>query len=136
MPSIEESIEQAMRDGQFDNLSGKGKPLRLDEHPYEDPEWRLAHHLLKESGFTLPWIQLRQEIEAEIAEAHAALRRAWEWRQSAAGETEWRQAQQAYTARIEQINRRIRDYNMQTPSLNFQMPALNAAREIDRLQAI
>lgn len=139
----EDPIDRAMREGKFDNLRGKGKPLRLDENPHEDPEWRLAHHVLKEGGFTLPWIQLRQEIESETEAAQSALRTAWERRQAASGaaaaalaDIEWRNARNTFRAQVERINWRIRDYNLQTPSLNFQLPPLNAEREIDRLKAI
>ena len=61
----------------------KGKPLRLDDNPLADPDWQLAYHLLKENGFTLPWIELRQEIEKEIEAARQSFKQAWEWRQSA-----------------------------------------------------
>jgi DnaJ family protein C protein 28 len=140
---MEDPIDRAMREGKFDNLPGKGKPLRLDENPHEDPDWRLAHHMLKESGFTLPWIQLRHEIEAETETAYTALRQAWERRQadrSEAGasftDVAWRSALNSFREQVERINRRIRDYNLQTPSLNFQLSPLNAEREIDRLTAI
>ena len=55
--SIEEIIRQAMQEGKFDDLPGKGKPLNLDQNPHQDPDWRVAHHLLKSAGFSLPWIE-------------------------------------------------------------------------------
>ena len=42
MPDIEEEISRAMREGKFSNLAGKGKPLRLEDDQFADPEWRLA----------------------------------------------------------------------------------------------
>ena len=66
MPNIEEQIRRAQEGGQFDDLPGKGKPLRLDENPHEDPEWRLAHQILRNGGFSLPWIEMWREIEAEL----------------------------------------------------------------------
>jgi hypothetical protein len=83
MSKVEEQICRAMEEGQFDNLPGKGKPLHLEDNPFEDPEWRLAHHVLRSSGFTLPWIEARRELEAAILEARTALRRSWAWRQAA-----------------------------------------------------
>jgi DnaJ family protein C protein 28 len=141
---MDDSIGKAMREGKFDNLSGKGKPLNFEEHPHEDPDWRLAHHVLKENGFTLPWIQARQEVEVEIQAALTALRRAWDRRQAALENSgasayhaqEWLLAVSKFTDEAARINRLIRDYNLQTPSLNFQLPPLNAEREIDRLKAI
>lgn len=142
MPRIDDHIQQAIQDGKFDNLPGKGKPLRLEENPYEDPEWRLAHHVLKESGFTLPWIELRQEIEAETAAARAALAGAWAWRQDALEkqqpyaevEAEWQRAAAAFKERVEGINQRIFDYNLQTPAESLQMMKLKAGKEVEAVK--
>mgnify|MGYP001360902941 CR=1 FL=1 len=141
MSDIEDAIEQAMREGKFDHLPGKGKPLKLEDQPNEDPEWRLAHHVLKNSGFTLPWIEARQEIEAEIEAARQALQRAWEWRKEAldrqqpnpASEAEWQRARRQFGERVEQINRRIFDYNLQAPTMGLQLRKLNLERELRSL---
>ena len=70
-----------MADGKFDNLPGKGKPLHLDEtNPHADPEWELAYRMLKESGYSLPWIETIREIEKDIEAARRDLQRAWKWR--------------------------------------------------------
>jgi DnaJ family protein C protein 28 len=138
MSDIDDSIKQAMQTGQFDNLPGKGKPLNLDENPFADPEWELAHHVLKNSGFTLPWIETRQQIEKELAEARADLKRAWEWRQSAAAqntlsaqvELQWQQSSSAFREKIVSLNKRIRDYNLQAPSDRFHLLVLNGEKEI------
>ena len=67
MPNIEEHLRKAIEEGKFDNLPGKGKPLHLDEaNPHADPEWELAYHMLKECGFSLPWIETIHEIEKDI----------------------------------------------------------------------
>jgi hypothetical protein len=67
----EEHIRQAIERGEFDHLSGKGKPLRWEEYPFEDPDRRLAHHILRNAGFTLPWIEARQGLLTEIAQARS-----------------------------------------------------------------
>ncbi len=61
MSNIEDHIRRAIEEGKFDDLPGKGKPLKLEDDPFVDPEWRLAHHMLRCSGFSLPWIERRQE---------------------------------------------------------------------------
>ena len=86
MPNIEELIQRAIREGKFDALPGQGKPLHLDDNPQADPDWQLAYHLLKENGFSLPWLELRQEIENEIESARQSLQRAWEMGQSSSDE--------------------------------------------------
>lgn len=139
MPSIEDHIRKAMEEGQFDDLPGKGKPLRLDENPLEDPEWRMAYHVLKNGGFTLPWIETRQEILTELEQQRQGLRRAWDWRNRAqaqgesltAVEAEWRRAREAFRQALERLNRRIRDFNLQVPSDRFQVRRVNIEAEIE-----
>ena len=143
MPNIDDLIRKAMEDGQFDGLKGKGKPLNLDSNPHEDPAWSLAHHVLKNSGFSLPWIQTRQDIETESTALLAGLKQAWRWRLEALErkephdlvEDEWRRAVARFEQAVEKLNRRIRIYNLEVPSERFQLMVLNAAREIEKLQA-
>ncbi len=139
--SVEEHIRRAMQEGKFDNLPGQGKPLHLDENPYEDPEWRLAHHMLRSSGYTLPWIELRGEIEAEEAAAAADLVRTWIWRQQAGQggvdllqvEVEWRRALAIFHERVEALNRKIFTYNLQVPSPQFALLKRNPEKMIQQL---
>jgi hypothetical protein len=141
MPDIEEQIRRAQEEGQFKDLPGKGKPLRLDENPHEDPEWRLAHHILRESGFSLPWIERLREIEADLGAARAALQQAWAWHQSALAQgqpyaqvqAEWERAQAAFRTEAARLNQRIGDYNLGAPAHRFQRPKVNAGREIEAL---
>ena len=67
--SLDEQIRRAMKDGTFDDLPGKGKPLSLEGNPHEDPAWRLAYRMLRSGGHTLPWIEKREEIEADFEDA-------------------------------------------------------------------
>jgi hypothetical protein len=46
----EDKIKQAIKDGEFDNLPGKGKPLVLDEMDGIPRELRMAYKLLKNAG--------------------------------------------------------------------------------------
>jgi DnaJ family protein C protein 28 len=139
--SIEEIIRQAMAEGKFDDLPGKGKPLDLGEEPYVDPDWRLAYYALRDAGYSLPWIETRREIEASLEEARLELARAWSWRGSALAkgearlwvDSEWRRAQEAFRQRATELNRRIATYNLEVPAQHFQMPPLIIDREIERL---
>ena len=139
MNNIEEAIRRAMESGQFDNLPGMGKPLRLDENPFEDPEWRIAHHILSSSGFTLPWIEIRREIEGLIQSARDEIRRSWEWRKTALAdrlpppfiEAEWSRAQERCRERVCDINQRIQNYNLEVPSPRFQLRPLSFESELE-----
>ncbi|NLO20830.1 MAG: DUF1992 domain-containing protein [Syntrophomonadaceae bacterium] len=62
---VENQIRQAMEKGEFDNLDGTGKPLRFDENPYEPPEVRMIHKILKDNDFAPYWIELGKEIDRD-----------------------------------------------------------------------
>ncbi len=117
---VDEKINRAMEAGEFDNLPGKGKPLKLDENPFEAAELRAAHHLLKENDFTLPWIETWNEIEADREAARAELRaarvRCWRAGRAAA----WELAKANFTGQVHAINRRILGYNLSVPAAVFQ----------------
>jgi DnaJ family protein C protein 28 len=138
MNDIEDPIDKAMQDGKFDDLPGKGKPLNLDENPFADPDWELAHHVLKSGGFTLPWIETRQQIEHDLEKARADLRQAWEWRQSASPqkmtlaqvEQQWQQYLSAFREKVITLNKQIRDYNLEAPAERFHLLVLNTEKEI------
>ena len=58
---VEQRIQKAQKEGLFDNLEGRGRPLNFeDEHVPE--ELRLAHKILKNAGFLPPEIQLKKKI--------------------------------------------------------------------------
>ena len=142
MPNIEEHSRQAMQAGKFDDLPGKGKPLSLDENPLADPEWQLAFHMLKDAGFTLPWIETLKDIETDLAAARAALQQALSWRRQAESDgqppefihLEWERAFHAFQNRVAALNKRIRDVNLEVPNPRFQRPLLDLAREVRRVE--
>jgi hypothetical protein len=135
--AIEDAIRRAVQDGQFSNLPGAGKPLNMDDPAYEDPEWWLAHHLLKENDFTLPWIAERQEIEALLEQARLRLRRTWLWYQNLPDRAdEWTRARGIFEDSVAELNRRIRDYNLTVPSPRFQRLFVRVDREIQRIQRL
>ena len=138
MPDIEEQIRRAMEEGRFDNLPGQGRPLNLEEDPFEDPDWRLANHILRNAGFSLPWIESRREIEAATEAARAVLARAWANRQAsqshpAMSQERWEQAEDVFRQAVAEINRRIASYNLEVPSLQLQRMSLDPGREIERI---
>lgn len=47
----ERRITEAMAEGLFDNLPGRGRPLALEDLSHLAPEVRLAYTILKNSGF-------------------------------------------------------------------------------------
>jgi DnaJ family protein C protein 28 len=138
MPNVEEYLRKAIEEGKFDHLPGKGKPLHIEENPNADPDWELAYHLIKESGFSLPWIVTLREIEDDIEKVRQVLQRAWKWRilylsaevPDEKASAEWVHALEAFTEKLPALNQRIRDYNLVVTNAHFQRPLLNYEQEL------
>lgn len=131
---IDEAIRRAIEAGDFDNLPGRGQPLNMENNPHEDPSWSLALHMLKENGFTPPWIAERQVIESELDGARQKFRQSWEYFQrNPSEEAAWQEALLAFQEQIARLNKRIREFNISVPSDRFQRLTINLQREIDRI---
>ncbi len=58
----ERKIQEAIRNGELDNLPGKGKPLQLEDESGIPEELRLAYKILKNADCLPPEVQLKKEI--------------------------------------------------------------------------
>lgn len=138
---VEKKISEAMKEGAFDNLAGKGEPINLDENPFEDPSMRATFRLLKNNHFTLPWIEEQREIESAIESLRADLARSWavyhenrnSRRRNAHAEGDWQHALVAFRRQVAALNRRIAAYNLKAPSAVFHRLPLDSEREINKL---
>src|SRR3954470_10586545 len=124
---IDQKIRQAIEQGEFDNLSGHGQPIDLSENPFEDPDWRTAHRLLRNAGFAPSWIEERKDIDAELEAARTVLARTSSILRNARGTRHEQSASERCTkaevrlrATIAELNRRIDAWNLKTPALAFQ----------------
>ncbi len=132
---VEQRIQEAMVEGAFDNLPGKGKPLNLKKNPYADPGQDLAFSLLRNNGFAPEWIERDKEIRRELAEARNRLRAAWQKRRgNPAGDTAWQTAVDRFEASLHKLNQKIADFNLIVPAARGQRPRLRLARELRRIQ--
>ena len=59
---IEEKISQAIADGEFENLKGKGEPIDLNAYFNTPAEYRMGHSMLKANNFVPEEIELLSEI--------------------------------------------------------------------------
>jgi hypothetical protein len=59
----EERIQEAVREGEFDNLPGTGKPLKLEDESHIPQELRMSYKILKNSGCLPPELEERKEIQ-------------------------------------------------------------------------
>jgi hypothetical protein len=58
----ERKIQEAIRNGELDNLPGKGKPLVLEDDSGVPEDLRLAYKILKNADCLPPEMQLKKEI--------------------------------------------------------------------------
>eukprot|EP00898_Chlorokybus_atmophyticus_P004035 jgi/Chlat1/4632/Chrsp3S05590 len=141
---VEQRIQQAMREGDFTNLRGKGKPLVLVTNPHVDPAEDMAWRVVGNSGFAPEWVQLQRDISGDIRRwrdaliAQARLRQQ-QHRQPDAVDDAWAAARwRAELARLEgelfAINRRVLLYNLKAP-FGLQARPYAMARELARLPA-
>lgn len=133
---IEKSIREAIEAGEFDNLPGKGQPVDLKENPFEDPDLRVVHKLLRDAGFAPAWIEERKDIEATFAIASQKLSRAWTIYQPGGitpDETAWQRNVTEFRALVADLNSRIKLYNLKAPATVFHRRLFDADKVIDDL---
>jgi hypothetical protein len=58
----ERKIQEAIRNGELDDLPGKGKPLQLDDDSHIPEELRLAYKILKNADCLPPEVEMKKEI--------------------------------------------------------------------------
>ena len=59
---VEERIKKAQRKGDFQNLSGAGRPLRIEDDYHIPEDLRMAYKVLKNADLVPPEIELKKEI--------------------------------------------------------------------------
>lgn len=59
----EDKIKDAIKNGEFDNLPGMGKPLDLrDDLPGMSAEMKMGYRMLKNAGYISDQVDLRKEL--------------------------------------------------------------------------
>lgn len=147
---IDKLIRESMERGEFDDLPGRGQPIDLSENPFEDPELRTVHRLLRNAGFAPAWIEERKDIDAELERARAILVRAKKLygksgklsaqQNESAGEhglsksAQWKRAAQEFCGLVAELNQRIRIYNLKAPAAVFHRKTIDAESLIRDLE--
>jgi DnaJ family protein C protein 28 len=138
---VDQKIREAMERGEFENLAGKGEPIDLSENPFEDPDWRTAHRLLRNAGFAPAWIEDRKDIDAELLAARVSLartltvlRNARNTEHESSATIRWDKAVDSFRNTVGELNRRINTWNLKAPSVSFQRKRIDIEREIEWIQ--
>jgi hypothetical protein len=58
----EERIRQSIQNGDFENLPGKGKPLKLDDLSGVPKDLRMGYKILKNAGMVPEEVQLKKDM--------------------------------------------------------------------------
>ena len=59
---VEERIQRAQREGEFENLAGSGQPLCLEDDQHIPEDLRLCHKILKNADCLPPALEIKKEI--------------------------------------------------------------------------
>lgn len=135
----EKSIREAIERGEFDNLPGKGQPLDLSENPFEDPDLRTVHRLLRNAGFAPAWIEERKDIEAQFELARTTLLQAWGiYRPDGVNpnRNEWERNVAEFRLKITELRQRVHVYNLKAPAAIFHRRQLDADAVIEEIKNI
>lgn len=139
MYSVEKNIQHSIDSGDFENLADKDKPIKLAQHPHEHPGLRLFTHIIRNAGFTFPWIENRKAIPQEIHLTRQHFKHAWE-RYSPDTETDaptvvseanGQTVIEKFTIQVESINKKINLNILETTLISLQLPPLNVKRELE-----
>lgn len=132
---IERRIQEAMANGEFDNLRGRGQPLPFNTNPYLDPAQELAFRLLQNNDMAPDWIERDKEIRQELAAAHDRLRLAWQdYQANRASEAAWKAAITHFAEALVKLNRKIDHFNLIVPIPVNQRFRLRLEDELRRVQ--
>ena len=114
---IEEIIRKARESGAFDNLPGKGKPLRWEDESMVPEDQRMTNRILRENGYTLDWIALGQDLDRDYEKVRARLAQARQaFDDGRLGAEGWNRAREQYVEDVRALNRRVIGYNLRVPS--------------------
>jgi DnaJ homolog subfamily C member 28 len=125
-PLIDRLIRESMDRGEFDDLPGSGQPIDLSENPYEAPELRTVHRLLKNAGFAPAWIEERKDIEGELQRSYTTLHRARKLYGANATDARWLRAVKEFCVVVDELNQRIRLYNLKAPAAAVHRKVIDA----------
>jgi DnaJ family protein C protein 28 len=130
----EKMLREAIEAGEFDDLPGKGQPVDLSENPFEDPDLRVVHKLLREAGFAPAWIEERKDVDSTFEAARQTLTRAWKIYRPGGispNDAAWERNVAEFREKAAELNRRLRLYNLKVPAAVFQRRLFDADKVIE-----
>ncbi|XP_041258088.1 dnaJ homolog subfamily C member 28 [Onychostruthus taczanowskii] len=133
---VEDLIQESMAKGDFDNLSGKGKPLQKFSHsPHIDPMTHNLNRILIDNGYQPEWILLQKEIRETIERLRKSIvasRRKLGEPMTPPEQKQWGRICEQFAEDIRKLNKRVDNFNLVVPILSRQMVHFSTDKEILR----
>ncbi|MFN8440691.1 MAG: DUF1992 domain-containing protein [Caldilineaceae bacterium] len=141
---VSQRIEEAMREGQFDNLRNKGKPLKLERNPFVPQDMEMAYHILENNDLPPGWITERTALLKDIDRFREKLRAKMsadrqnnQSAKSSSSETdpnlpEWAKISELWREEIRALNKRIDNLNLIQPFAHLEIYKLVVEDEVQR----
>lgn len=131
-------IEEAVSPEKLKDNPFKGKPLNLEENPF-DRGFGLAHRMLKNAGHTLPWIESKRELIQERRAVEQAVDDHIHWLERQVARVERASPKEKESVkqsareghlrfldylreRVAKLRKAIERYNLEVPLFDQQLP--------------
>jgi hypothetical protein len=134
---VDKLIRESMERGEFDDLAGAGEPIDLSENPFVPPDMQTVNRLLKNAGFAPAWLEERKDITAALLGAKTTLVRAKEIYSPEgplAESPQWARATREFREIVDELNRRIKHYNLKAPAPGFHLRTIDVDVVIRQLE--
>lgn len=135
----EEVIQAAISRGEFDRLSGLGKPLSAKQlrNPYVDFTQHKLNEILIENGFTPEWIRLQLQIRNDVHRLKNIIKIRREdfdeYPLPHNEHIEWVEFLRSLQFVADKINERIDKYNLIVPTLNQQLIPIRISKIAEKI---
>lgn len=141
---VTQRIDEAMRNGEFENLAGRGKPMRLEKNPFVPEGHEMANAILKNNDMTPNWIADRKatlqsietwrgEFDRIVAEASSAWVAASTDKRRVQIRERWERWIAHWQEEIIELNRRIETHNLTQPIKHLEIFKLRLDDELKRV---
>lgn len=132
---LDRRIAEAVSPEKMKNNPHRGKPLRLEDNPFEG-DWSVAYRLVRNAGHRLPWMDLQDEIVQRLRSLQESIDAHRAWLQSrldalsadgctagdkAAVERAHERFVAQLTEQVAELRKKISDFNLTVPLPQLQI---------------
>ncbi|CAL8081533.1 unnamed protein product [Calicophoron daubneyi] len=133
----DEVIVEAMQRGEFDNLTGQGRPLPAETTTelFVDPSTKKISQILADQGYLPEWVELGKELRTRWDKAVQKLSATWNSsRPFEINDQAWDKAIEEFYKEAEEVNRLTDRYNLLVPAMHLQRFHVDASKTVDRIK--